>query len=225
MKHLIRNICILGAVLCGLTVLLVPDPQLVVPEEAYFIPVISDVPVADIAEEENKEEEVIVDTLVYNTPQRIEIPAIGVDTVVASVGVSGRAMAVPTNSTDVGWYQLGVKPGNIGSAVLAGHVNWYGGKTAVFTNLHLLAIGDVITVTDVDGNRVQFVVREMRSYRLNDNTADIFISNDGKSHLNLITCDGVWSTIMGTHEERLVVFTDKITEGETQIEYALNETE
>jgi len=33
-------------------------------------------------------------------------------------------------------------------------------------------------------------------------------SNDGKAHLNLITCAGVWDEVEKSHSSRLVVFAD-----------------
>ncbi len=54
-----------------------------------------------------------------------------------------------------------------------------------------------------------FSVREIKKYDLSVDTKDVFVSNDGKSHLNLITCAGIWNPILGTHSERLVVFSDK----------------
>jgi hypothetical protein len=38
----------------------------------------------------------------------------------------------------------------------------------------------------------------------------VFISNDGSSHLNLITCDGVWDKQAKQYSKRLVVFADRI---------------
>jgi hypothetical protein len=53
------------------------------------------------------------------------------------------------------------------------------------------------------------VVREIKKYDLSADTKDVFVSNDGKSHLNLITCAGIWNPILGTHSKRLVIFADK----------------
>ncbi|PIZ82226.1 MAG: class F sortase, partial [Parcubacteria group bacterium CG_4_10_14_0_2_um_filter_41_6] len=38
---------------------------------------------------------------------------------------------------------------------------------------------------------------------------EVFNSSDGKAHLNLITCTGVWNKEDNAFSERLVVFTDK----------------
>ena len=56
---------------------------------------------------------------------------------------------------------------------------------------------------------VVFVVREARSYGLNEPAPDVFAAGDDKAHLNLITCEGVWDKATKTYSGRLVVFTDK----------------
>src|SRR4051812_23415107 len=57
------------------------------------------------------------------TPFRLRIPAINVDAKIQSVGLgkSGN-MAVPSNYTDAAWYRDGPAPGQLGSAVIDGHV-------------------------------------------------------------------------------------------------------
>ena len=37
----------------------------------------------------------------------------------------------------------------------------------------------------------------------------VFISNDEKLHLNLITCEGIWSKAQQSYSKRLVVFADR----------------
>jgi len=140
----------------------------------------------------------------------ISIESIGVYALIEHVGITGAAMAAPENSLDVGWYKYGVRPGDEGSAVLAGHVSGRGGKDAVFTNLHLIHVGDTITISYDDGSEESFTVKDMKQYPVISDTTEVFVSHDGKAHLNLITCAGVWSTAMGTHNLRLVVFADKI---------------
>lgn len=142
-------------------------------------------------------------------PTRLEIPIIQVDTSIISVGLtSEQAMDVPKNPTEVAWYSLGSRPGEIGSAVIAGHYNWINNVPAVFDDLHKLSKGDKIFVEDENGMTITFVVREIRTYKKDDDAFNIFTSNDNKAHLNLITCTGVWNYTEKTYTERLVVFTD-----------------
>ena len=54
------------------------------------------------------------------------------------------------------------------------------------------------------------MVREIRTYDATADATDVFISNDGKAHLNIITCDGAWNKNMNQYSQRLVIFTDKV---------------
>jgi LPXTG-site transpeptidase (sortase) family protein len=143
-------------------------------------------------------------------PIRLRIPDINVDAIVEHVGlVPDGSMGVPAGPSDVGWFDLGPRPGDIGSAVIAGHEGWKNGIPAVFDNLYNLVKGDKIYVEDETGTTTIFVVREFRIYGQNDDASYVFASSDGKAHLNLITCSGVWNTTEKSRPNRLVVFADK----------------
>ena len=143
-------------------------------------------------------------------PVRLEIPIINVDATVEYVGLtSDGAMGVPKGPAEVGWFKLGPHPGEIGSAVIAGHSGWKNNRPAVFDNLNKLKKGDKIYVIDEKGITVTFVVNEFRNYDPEANATDVFSSSDGKAHLNLITCEGVWNKVTKSRSKRLVVFTNK----------------
>ena len=63
---------------------------------------------------------------------------------------------------------------------------------------------------DDKGTLTSFVVRESRKYNVAADATAVFISNDGKAHLNLITCNGAWDARAKTYTKRLVVFADKV---------------
>ena len=146
-------------------------------------------------------------------PIRLKIPRINVDAAVVYVGVTSQgAMDVPKGPTDVAWFDLGPRPGEIGSAVIAGHEGWKDGIPAVFDNLYALQKGDKISVIDEKGATTMFVVRELRTYGEHQDASDVFDSSDGKAHLNLITCEGIWNQLTKSYSNRIVVFTDKVGE-------------
>lgn len=143
-------------------------------------------------------------------PVRLKIPVIDVDSIVIPIGLTADgAMDIPQDPAEVAWYSLGPRPGEIGSAVIAGHLNWFQGQTGAFADLKQVEPGDIITVSDEDGVNITFVVREIRMYDAQADATDVFSSTDGKAHLNLITCDGVWDKDTSQYTERLVVFTDR----------------
>ncbi|MDB5244143.1 MAG: peptidase family protein [Parcubacteria group bacterium] len=143
-------------------------------------------------------------------PIRLTIPKINIDTHIEAVGVTASgAMDAPTGPIHVGWYKFGTRPGDIGSAVIDGHSGWKDGIPAVFDKLATLEKGDKVTVEDDAGAQTTFIVREMRTYDASGDASLVFNSNDGKGHLNLITCEGYWDPVTKSSSKRLVVFTDE----------------
>jgi LPXTG-site transpeptidase (sortase) family protein len=144
-------------------------------------------------------------------PIRISIPSLNIDTDVEEVGLtSDGSVGVPKLPNDVAWFDLGPRPGEIGSSVIDGHSGYKDNMPAVFDSLDKLKKGDEIYVENEIGEITVFMVRDFESYGQNTYPLNIFSSNDGKAHLNLITCSGFWNATDQTHSLRLVVFADKI---------------
>lgn len=80
---------------------------------------------------------------------------------------------------------------------------------AVFDNLSALRTGDKIYVESEGGTTTVFVVREIRTYDPRADAKEVFDSSDGKAHLNLVTCEGVWDAVSKSYADRLVVFADR----------------
>lgn len=143
-------------------------------------------------------------------PIRLTIPRIGVDAFVEYMGItSDGAMDTPTGPDTVGWFNLGPRPGEVGSAVIDGHFGWKNGVSAVFDHLSELQKGDLLYVEDGMGTTTIFIVREKRLYNPQTEAPSVFISSDGKAHLNLVTCEGVWDAVSKSYSGRLVIFADK----------------
>jgi uncharacterized repeat protein (TIGR01451 family) len=140
------------------------------------------------------------------TPYRIRIPALGIDTVVESVGVTaGGLMDVPGNLWDTAWLQTGVKPGASGQAVIDGHLDSVTGQ-AVFSDLHRLHPGDRIYVSDASGAELTFRATALQVEPLDGfPTLQVFGPAHGR-FLNLITCAGTFDKTRRTYDHRLVVF-------------------
>lgn len=102
-------------------------------------------------------------------------------------------------------------PGNVGSAVMAGHFGWKDNIPAVFDDLHKLKIGDYLYVENENKELITFVVRDMKTFNKDEDASKVFYSNDSSVYLNLITCSGIWNSTNQSREDRLVVFTERIT--------------
>ena len=144
-------------------------------------------------------------------PINLSIPKISLNATVERVGLTPQwAMNVPILPNNAGWLHMGPRPGEIGNAVIDGHYwIWKNGDLWVFNNLNKLQKGDKIYIKDREGSTITFIVRELRTYRSSADASKVFISNDWLSHLNLITCTGVWNKSMKKYPDRLVVFSDR----------------
>jgi sortase (surface protein transpeptidase) len=150
---------------------------------------------------------------VPSQPVRLLIPAIGVDAAIESVGLSltgNGDIGIPTNFTDVAWYNEGPIPGMPGSAVIDGHLDGRKVPRAVFYDLGALRPGDLVGVVDQGGKTLQFQVVRLATYDYNASTSDIFSSDTTKARLNLITCAGDWLKDRKLYNKRVVVFTELI---------------
>jgi LPXTG-site transpeptidase (sortase) family protein len=143
-------------------------------------------------------------------PIRLKIPEINVDATIKNLGLTkSGAMDTPNNPAFVGWFSEGTRPGDIGTAVIDGHFGWKDTTPAAFDNLHNLKKGDKIYVQDSSGMITTFIVNTLQLYNPEADTSAVFRSHDGKSHLNLITCEGAWDPSQQVYSNRLVVFADK----------------
>ncbi len=147
-------------------------------------------------------------------PARLRIPSIGVDAKVEKVGqTKDGAMDVPKTIWDVAWYEPGAKPGELGSAVIDGHVDGPNTK-AIFWDLKKLTPGQKIFVANGEGKELVFEVAEVETYPFDQAPLDkIFVSNDD-IYLNLITCTGTFDQRSANYDKRLVVYSKLVREGQ-----------
>lgn len=146
----------------------------------------------------------------FDLPVHITIEKIHVDAPLETVGFTEKGeVDIPKGPMNPAWFKESPRPGEIGNAIVVGHFGWKDNIPAVFDDLDQLTKGDKISVRDEQGIVQTFVVRETRTYRQNETAPDVFISRDGKAHLNLITCSGIWDKAIKSYSTRLIVFTDK----------------
>lgn len=141
-------------------------------------------------------------------PTNLKIPKLNVDTSIEYLGNTPKGeMAVPSGPKDVAWYKYGPIPGEVGSAVIAGHVVGAQGERAIFYELDMLQPGDIFEVTDAKGNVASFTVSHKARFDQSQQPQEVFNSSSG-THLNLVTCTGDWDATNHHYRSRLVVFAD-----------------
>jgi sortase (surface protein transpeptidase) len=138
-------------------------------------------------------------------PTSLSIPDIGVHSEVIDLGRNpDGSLQVPATTTEVGWYDLGAAPGEVGPAVILGHVDSYAGP-GIFFYLKDLTTGDTIDVTSGATQRT-FVVTATASYSKDDfPTARVF-GPVPDAELRLITCGGPFDHRIGHYDDNVVVY-------------------
>jgi hypothetical protein len=141
-----------------------------------------------------------------SVPVLLGIPAIGVQVSLATLGLNpDGTVQVPTDFQQPGWYRFGPSPGQIGSAVILGHVDSYRGP-AVFFQLHSLRAGDAIGVTLADGVVAHFVVTAVVTYTKAQFPANLVYASHGYSALQMVTCGGRFDRTSGHYLSNIVVY-------------------
>ncbi|MFL6191306.1 MAG: class F sortase [Actinomycetes bacterium] len=139
-------------------------------------------------------------------PVRIEIPSIGVASRLDRLGrARDRTVEVPSRWEAAGWYALGTRPGDPGSAVILGHVDSKRGP-AVFFRLRELRRGDVIAITRADGSSLRFAVDRAEQYDKRRFPTDAVYYPTLTPELRLVTCGGEFDATAGHYRSNVIVF-------------------
>ncbi|TDD67902.1 class F sortase [Actinomadura darangshiensis] len=146
--------------------------------------------------------------LAASPPVRITIPAIDVAAPTTGLALKAdRSLEVPHGATKVGWYTGAPTPGELGPAVLAGHVTW-DGDPAVFFHLGDLHPGDTVKVDRRDGVTAVFRVTGVKQTAKNAfPTKDVY-GYIGHAGLRLITCGGTYVQQQRRHLDNVIVFAE-----------------
>jgi sortase (surface protein transpeptidase) len=143
-------------------------------------------------------------------PVRVLIPAIGVDSPLMELGLKpDGSLQVPATGFPAGWFTGGPAPGQVGPAVLAGHVDW-GGSPGVFYRLRDVVAGDTITVARQDGSTVAFRVNRVAKYPKNAFPTGAVYGNLDHAGLRVITCGGAFDHRARSYVDNIVVFADLV---------------
>jgi sortase (surface protein transpeptidase) len=144
-------------------------------------------------------------TSIPEIPTRLRIPVLEVDVPLVELGLdSAGALSPPTDFDVPGWYAGGTRPGQIGPAVIAGHVDSLTGP-AVFVRLHELQAGDLVEVASGD-RWLRFVVRELGWYPKDRFPTELVYGPTPDAQLRLITCGGGYDTSRRSYTDNLVVY-------------------
>ena len=139
-------------------------------------------------------------------PVRVRVPAIGVDSELLRLGTDAAGVLVPPDDPDrAGWFPGAAVPGNVGPAVVAGHVDSVEGP-AVFARLRELGPGDEVVVDREDGTTAHFTVTGVGRHPKDDFPTEAVYGPTPRAELRLVTCGGDFDRSRGSYEDNVVVF-------------------
>lgn len=150
----------------------------------------------------------IGDFLEASEPTSLEIPSIGVRSthfVPLSIQRNGT-ISVPGTAQEVGLYDAGPTPGQLGPSVLAAHVDTPSGVPGIFHELRRVKVGDVVKVTRQDGSHLTFTVDRVQAFEKTQFPTELVYRGDfTQAEIRLVTCGGPTDS-RNEYRDNVVVF-------------------
>jgi len=144
-------------------------------------------------------------------PVALTIPAVAVRTPLERLGRTPQGtLQVPVSTTEAGWYTGSPRPGEIGSSIIAGHIDSTQGP-GVFFRLRLLRPGDLVYVRRSNRTLVVFRVYAERMYAKSRFPTEQVYGPTPDAELHLITCGGVFDQATGSYLSNVVVYATQIS--------------
>jgi len=139
-------------------------------------------------------------------PVWLSVPALGVRTRLVYLGLNKNGtLQVPASTAVAGWFTGSPRPGMVGSAVIAGHVDSRAGL-GIFFWLRTLRPGERVYVGRADGTMAVFTVTAVRTYPKDRFPTAAVYGSVPDAELRLITCGGVFDRSLGSYLSNVVVF-------------------
>ena len=143
-------------------------------------------------------------------PVSLTIPAIGVHSRLITLGITALGtLQVPTSTSVAGWYTRSPRPGEIGSSVIAGHIDSYLGP-GIFYKLSDMRPGERIYVRRADGSLAVFSVYAVQQYPKDHFPTGKVYGPAPDAELHLITCGGTFDYATRSYLSNTVVYSTEV---------------
>ncbi len=140
------------------------------------------------------------------SPVALIIPAIGVRTALIRLRrTAAGALQVPATTSVAGWYTGSPRPGELGAAVIAGHVDSTAGP-GVFFRLRLVRPHDLILVRRADSSLAAFRVLAVHVYAKSRFPTSAVYGPAPVAELRIVTCGGTFDQATGHYLSNVIVF-------------------
>ena len=145
-----------------------------------------------------------------SVPERVQIPAIGVDSDLMELGLQDDGtLEVPPGAFPAGWFTGAPTPGELGPAIIVGHIDWVTGP-GVFFRLAELAVGDEIRVERADGSVAVFRTTAVGQYPKDAFPTEQVYGDIDHAGLRVVSCGGEFDRRTGHYEDNVVAFAELV---------------
>jgi sortase (surface protein transpeptidase) len=156
-----------------------------------------------------------IDVAGSTKPLYVNIPAIGVGSELIELGLDGNGeLEVPTDFNQAGWFRSGAIPGDVGPAVIAGHLDSILGP-AIFSKLSLLKPGDIVKILRKDSKVLAFSVTRIDNFPKEYFPTDQVYGSTQTPELRLITCGGTFNQKVRSYTGNTVVYASLVADQST----------
>jgi hypothetical protein len=140
-----------------------------------------------------------------SAPVRVDVPSLKISSSLESLGLlPDGTMKPPTKFGVAGWYAGGTRPGAVGPAVIAGHIDSRNGP-GIFLSLGRIKVGASIVVTTKTDQKLHFTVTDVKQYPKKTFPVEVVYGPTPVATLRLITCTGSFNYATHHYLDNLVV--------------------
>lgn len=139
-------------------------------------------------------------------PAALHIPRLEVESDLLRLGLNpDGTLEVPGDFSRAGWYTKAPAPGQVGPAIIAGHVDSRSGP-AVFFRIHELEPGDRVEIARGDGEVLVFEIDRVEQHPKEEFPTERVYGDTEEPELRLVTCGGSFDRSARSYRDNIIAF-------------------
>ncbi|MFD2491886.1 class F sortase [Amycolatopsis jiangsuensis] len=146
--------------------------------------------------------------LAKSEPVSVDVPSIDAHSSLVPLGLNAdKTVQVPPvdQPLQAGWYRYGPMPGEVGPAVVLGHIDGNHQK-GIFWRLHEVKKGDEVVVGRKDGSKATFTVTRVDQIAKKTFPTEAVYGDTTDAQIRLITCGGAFDREAHSYLDNIIVY-------------------
>lgn len=146
--------------------------------------------------------------LARSVPVSLDVPSIDAHSSLVPLGLNAdKTVQVPpvTEPLQAGWYSNSPTPGQVGPAVVLGHIDGNHQK-GIFWRLHEVKKGDQVVIGRQDGSKATFTVTKVDQIAKKEFPTEAVYGNTTDPQIRLITCGGAFDAAAHSYLDNIIVY-------------------